>query len=55
MAVSFQYLECDTASTTRPSARSLSATEARGVGISGLVPEVWSFGTGSAALFAGST
>ena len=42
IAVSSQYAECDTASTTRPTARSLSATEAFGVGPPAVVPAVWS-------------
>ena len=44
MQVSFHCGLCETASTTRPSARSLSAIIARGVGYCGLVPSVWSQG-----------
>ena len=44
MAVSFQNLLLLTASTTLPSARSLSATIARGVGLPTCVPVVWSLG-----------
>ena len=39
-AVSFQYAECEIASTARPTARSLSATLASGVGDPGVVPAV---------------
>src|SRR5258708_1800890 len=45
MQVSFQNLLWATASTIFPRARSLSATDAFGVGIPGTVPEVWSFGS----------
>src|SRR5690242_14921092 len=44
IAVDAQYGECDTASTSLPTAQSLSATIARGVGQLGLVPQVWSRG-----------
>ncbi len=42
IAVSGQYLLCVTASTSRPSARSLLATHACGVKVPGVVPVVWS-------------
>ena len=42
--VSFQNLLFDSASMIRPTARSLSATCARGVAMPGRVPEVWLFG-----------
>ena len=44
MQVSFHCGLFETASTTRPSARSLSAIIARGVGYLGLVPSPWSQG-----------
>ena len=44
MAMSFQKLECVIPSTILPSARSLSATHARGAHQSGTVPFVWSLG-----------
>src|SRR5687767_10842941 len=44
MHVFGQNFDFDTASTTMPSARSLSATMARGVGDPGRVPFVWSHG-----------
>ena len=42
MAVSFHSLPCETASTSRPSARSLLATHALGVNVPTVVPVVWS-------------
>ena len=42
MAVSFQSGPFDTASTSRPKARSLLATQASGVNVPGVVPVVWS-------------
>src|SRR5271165_2327896 len=44
MAVSFQNGLLEMASTTRPTARSLSATQAFGVGEPTFVPAVWSLG-----------
>ena len=44
-AESFQYSLFEIVSTMRPSAMSLSATIARGVGDPGRVPAVWSFGS----------
>ncbi len=44
IAISFQNGEWLRASTMRPKARSLSATEAAGVGDPSLVPLVWSLG-----------
>jgi len=44
IAVLFQYFECETASTSLPTAQSLSATIAFGVGAPGSVPLVWSRG-----------
>src|SRR6266550_2995629 len=45
IAVLFQYGEWETASTSRPRERSLSAVYAAGVGLPGVVPALWSFGS----------
>ena len=45
MAICFQNRLLLSPSTTRPSARSLSPSDARTVGLPGFVPDVWSLGS----------